>query len=133
VLEALAAHDWTVSTASDRVGLRLDGPALPGEPTGDLASHGVVAGAIQVPPDRHPIVLLADHQTTGGYPVVAVVIRADLPRIGQLAPGMSFRLAGTTANFASGELATQRRAYDADLAALREDARWDHLWRSAGG
>ena len=132
-LEALAASDWIVTTASDRVGLRLDGPALPGEPAGELASHGVVEGTIQVPPDRHPIVLLADHQPTGGYPVVAVVIRGDLPRLAQLAPGMSFRLVGTTRNQAREEQAARRREYGAALTAMHQDVRWDDLWRSAGG
>jgi allophanate hydrolase subunit 2 len=57
VVEALAAGRWTVSPAGDRMGLRLDGAPLPGELTGELASHGVVTGAVQLPPDRSPIVL----------------------------------------------------------------------------
>jgi allophanate hydrolase subunit 2 len=131
-LAALTAYDWIVDAASDRVGLRLAGPTLPGTSIGELASHGVIAGAIQLPPDRRPIVLLVDHQPTGGYPVLAVVIRADLPRLAQLAPGMSFRFVETTRNHAREALRARRRAYDAALTTMRDDARWDDLWRSAG-
>jgi len=132
LLTALADEEWIVDVASDRVGLRLTGPPLPGDSMGELASHGVIAGAVQLPPDRRPIVLMADHQPTGGYPVMAVVIRADLPRLAQLSPGMTFRFVETTPTDARGALAAGRRAYEAALTTLREDTRWDDLWRSAG-
>jgi allophanate hydrolase subunit 2 len=80
-----------VSPASSRVGIRLEGPALERAITDELRSEGLVSGALQVPPDGHPILLLADHPTTGGYPVIAVVREADLPRAAQLRPGQSLR------------------------------------------
>ncbi len=83
----LAEATYTVSTAADRMGLRLDGPALERTETGEIVSHGVVPGAIQVPADGRPIVLGIDCQPTGGYPVVAHVIRADLGKLAQLRPG----------------------------------------------
>lgn len=83
----LTEHVWTVSTESNRVGLRLDGAALLRRDGRELPSEGLVTGAVQVPHDGRPIVMLADHPTTGGYPVVAVVDPADLDRLAQVRPG----------------------------------------------
>ena len=81
-----------VVTSTSRVGARLRGPALVRERLGELASEGMVEGAVQVPPDGNPIVMLADHPATGGYPVIAVVDAADIPAVAQAAPGTSIRL-----------------------------------------
>jgi biotin-dependent carboxylase-like uncharacterized protein len=92
---ALTATPWTVSGSSDRVGMRLTGPALSrGERWADaeLPSEGVVVGGVQVPADGQPIVFLADHPVTGGYPVVAVVRAADVDRAAQCRPGQDVRL-----------------------------------------
>ncbi len=133
-VDILVATPWTVLPASDRMGLRLDGPPLPiddGEAWVDISSSGVVAGTVQVPRDRRPIVLLADHQPTGGYPVVAVVISADLPRLGQLAPGATVDFERVTSADARKALVEQREALRAAAATLGEDAAWDDLWRWA--
>jgi biotin-dependent carboxylase-like uncharacterized protein len=90
-LEALMGA-WRVQPTSNRIGVRLAGPALPRVRHDELPSEGVVAGAIQVPPSGEPIILLADHPTTGGYPVIAVVAFDDLPAVGQLRPGVEVRL-----------------------------------------
>jgi biotin-dependent carboxylase-like uncharacterized protein len=90
-LRALLEQEWTVTPDSDRTGLRLDGPALGRAGGAELASEGVVAGSLQVPPDGRPVLFLANHPTTGGYPVVAVVRRADLGRAAQAAPGERLR------------------------------------------
>ena len=90
-LGLLADVAWRVGPASNRIGIRLEGPALARLERGELLSEGLVTGAIQVPPSGHPIVLGPDHPTTGGYPVIAVVLAADLPLAGQLAPGASVR------------------------------------------
>jgi 5-oxoprolinase (ATP-hydrolysing) subunit C len=90
-LETLFASAYTVARASDRMGLRLQGPALERPTGGELASQGTTAGAIQVPADGQPILLLADRQTTGGYPRIATVIGADIAAAGRLASGMSVR------------------------------------------
>lgn len=84
--------EFTVGTASDRVGVRLEGPPLGWARSGELRSEGIVPGAVQVPPSGQPIVLLADHPTTGGYPVLGVVCERDLDRMAQLRPGGRVRL-----------------------------------------
>lgn len=84
--------EFTISEFSDRMGLRLRGhPVTRVEK--ELMSCGVTRGVIQVPPDGQPIALMADHQTAGGYPIIATVIQADLPRLAQKSPGdkISFR------------------------------------------
>ena len=84
---ALTSAEWTVTPDSDRVGLRLAGPGLSRTRTAELPSEGLVAGAVQVPPDGAPILFLADHPVTGGYPVLAVVRTIDVPAAAQLRPG----------------------------------------------
>jgi biotin-dependent carboxylase-like uncharacterized protein len=92
-LGQLTGSVWTVLPTSDRSGLRLGGPQLARQ-DGDLPSEGVVPGAVQVPADGSPILLGPDTGVTGGYPVVAVVVDADLDTAGQLGPGdqLRFRL-----------------------------------------
>lgn len=82
---------FRVSPASNRIGLRLEGPPLERTHAGELRSEGIVPGAIQVPLDGQPILLLADHPTTGGYPVIAVVVERDLSAAAQLRPGQEVR------------------------------------------
>lgn len=132
--EAIAAGTWRVGSGSDRVGIRLEGleaPPVETAVTAELLSHGVVRGAVQLPPGGTPIVLLADHQTTGGYPVVAVAITADHPRLGQLRPGASVRFAVGSLGEAHEALTRQRAALDRGAAMVREQAGWDALWQSA--
>lgn len=88
---ALAATTWTVSGRSDRVGMRLEGEPLLRSRTDELPSEGMVRGAIQVPPGGEPVLFLADHPVTGGYPVVAVVLDADVDRAAQARPGQQIR------------------------------------------
>jgi biotin-dependent carboxylase-like uncharacterized protein len=90
-LTALTTTEWRVTPASNRVGIRLAGQPLERTRRDELLSEGLVTGAIQVPPSGQPILLLNDHPTTGGYPVIAVVVHDDLPRAGQLRPGDSVR------------------------------------------
>ncbi|MEV6630186.1 biotin-dependent carboxyltransferase family protein [Actinoplanes sp. NPDC051470] len=82
---------YTVTPASDTVGLRLDGPALTRSRTEELPSEGVVRGSVQVPPNGLPIIFQADHPVTGGYPVIAVLTPAAADRAAQLRPGQSVR------------------------------------------
>ncbi|YCK35827.1 biotin-dependent carboxyltransferase family protein [Actinomadura sp. ATCC 39365] len=90
-LEALCGGPYAVSQDSNRVGVRLRGPELTRARKGELPSEGMVTGAVQVPPSGQPIVFLADHPPTGGYPVIAVVRQADLPVAAQLRPGDEVR------------------------------------------
>jgi biotin-dependent carboxylase-like uncharacterized protein len=89
-LTALAGS-WTISEAS-RVGIRLAGPRLERAIDGELPSEGLVRGAIQVPPDGAPIMMLADHPTTGGYPVIAVVQPNDVAALAQHPVGSTITL-----------------------------------------
>jgi biotin-dependent carboxylase-like uncharacterized protein len=86
-IERFFSSEFTVSADSDRVGMRLDGPRVH-EPRGvQMVSDGIAEGSIQVPGSGQPIVLLADRQTTGGYPKIATVISADLPALGRVPIG----------------------------------------------
>jgi biotin-dependent carboxylase-like uncharacterized protein len=131
---ALVAGEWRVQPDSDRVGLRLeaasDGGPLPA--SGELLTHGVVRGAIQLPPGGTPLVLMADHQTTGGYPVAAVVARADHPLLGQLRPGAVVRFVEVTPGEARAAFIAQHEALARGAAACAGDDRWDGLWQFAG-
>jgi biotin-dependent carboxylase-like uncharacterized protein len=82
---------WVVSPSSDRMGLRITGQRLRHKGPPEIASQGLAAGAIQAPGSGEPICLLVDRQTTGGYPVIATIIGADLAAAGRLAPGMTVR------------------------------------------
>ena len=82
--DALLEAPYTLSVKSNRVGARLAGPALTRAVAGELPSEGIVLGAVQVPADGQPLVFLADHPTTGGYPVIAVV---DVERPSAAGPG----------------------------------------------
>jgi biotin-dependent carboxylase-like uncharacterized protein len=90
-IAALLATAWTVSSDSDRTGIRLEGPSLQRRRQVELASEGMAEGSLQVPPDGQPILFLANHPTTGGYPVVAVVAGPDLPLAAQARPGTRLR------------------------------------------
>lgn len=87
------AGTWRVSPSSNRVGVRLEGPRIERVRHDELLSEGVVTGALQVPPSGQPILLLNDHPTTGGYPVIGVVHADDLPLVGQLRPGQRLSFA----------------------------------------
>lgn len=104
ILEMLQSSRYFVSTKSDRMGYRLEGPLLPQRAGEDLISGATVAGALQVPTSGSPILLMADRATTGGYPIVAVVISADLPLAGQLMPGDWMEFVSCTRDEAVAEL-----------------------------
>ena len=87
----LVGSEYTVTKETDRMGMRLDGPTLEHAAGPDIVSDGIATGCIQVPGAGMPIVLLADHQTIGGYAKIATVISADLPRLGQMTPGQRVR------------------------------------------
>jgi biotin-dependent carboxylase-like uncharacterized protein len=84
--------EFRIEPASDRMGTRLSGPRIVAR-EGEILTCGVVAGAVQIPSGGSPIVLLADHQATGGYPVIATVISADLGLVAQRLPGERLRFA----------------------------------------
>jgi biotin-dependent carboxylase-like uncharacterized protein len=89
--ETLITATWTVTT-SNRVGVRMSGGSIERSIRRELPSEGLVRGAIQVPPDGDPVMMLADHPTTGGYPVIAVVHQDDVALVAQHSAGASVRL-----------------------------------------
>lgn len=126
-LETFLSATYTVAPVSDRMGYRLLGPALERREPADILSIGMPLGGIQVPGDGQPIALMSDHQTTGGYPLIAVVASADLPLMAQLAPGDSLR-------FRAVSLDEARAAYLhmlSDLEGMMDDeSGWQAGWMS---
>jgi len=96
VPDVLITHEWRVGTQSNRIGLRLSGPRIEIDQPRTHDSFGVLAGVIQLPPDGQPILLAADAQPTGGYPVIAIAIQADLHCVAQAMPGDALRFVPTT-------------------------------------
>ena len=90
-IQVLFSTEYTITPQSDRMGYRLQGEPLRRQKPKELISCGLANGTIQVPPDGQPIILLADRQSIGGYPIVATLILADLPLIAQCAPGDKLR------------------------------------------
>jgi len=95
-LATLLNSAYRITPQADRMGARLQGPTVAHRGLAGVVSDGVVVGSVQVPPDGQPIVMLADHQTTGGYPKIATVLRADLPLLAQCLPGHYVRFAAVT-------------------------------------
>ncbi|MCX7962834.1 MAG: biotin-dependent carboxyltransferase family protein [Burkholderiales bacterium] len=87
---------WKVLPDSNRMGFRLGGPALARAASGEIHSEPTCLGTVQVPANGQPIALMADHQTTGGYPRIAEIASADVARLAQLAPGQTLRFARCT-------------------------------------
>jgi allophanate hydrolase len=111
--ESFFGDDYIVGVETDRMGMRLEGPKLAHSERGaDIVSDGIAPGAIQVPGSGQPIVLLADAQTTGGYPKIATVIGADLSRLARLAPGDRLRFAAVTVEEAEAAARDRRAALD---------------------
>lgn len=115
---ALLAGEFYVSQNADRMGMRLDGPLLRLRSSWDIVSDAIATGAIQVPGSGQPIVLLADHQTTGGYPKIATAVSADLPVIGRRRPGDPVRFAAVTVETAEALCRDEARRLAELVAAL---------------
>lgn len=121
-IATLAHSIWRLSGAYDRMGVRLSGPNLLPEAPLDMPSEPVARGSVQVAGDGVATVLLADHQTTGGYPKIATVLDADLDRFAQLRPGDGFHFRLVTADQAisySRQMARLRAAWLGGLSSYR--------------
>ncbi len=113
-IETFFTSEYVVCAGSDRMGMRLAGPAIDHTRGFNITSDGIAPGSIQVPGNGQPIVLLADRQTTGGYPKIATVISADLPALSRLPIGAKIAFEPVTLEIAE----AARRALLADLAGL---------------
>lgn len=111
----LYGSEFRVSRLSSRMGLRLDGPRLRAPGGGEGSSQALLPGAVQVPPDGQPVVLGWDGPVTGGYPVIAGVISADLPKLAQLAPGGRLFFSAVTLEEARKAWQMQLMQWDAQL------------------
>lgn len=120
----LTTGEFTVTRASDRMGYRLSGPALPHRHDAALPSEPACAGAIQVPSSGQPIVLMADGPTVGGYPVIGVVCAADLPALTQRVPGEPVRF--EVIDVRDAQRALRRRAAAIHTAAYLSQAATAH-------
>jgi antagonist of KipI len=130
-IAAFGATTWRAASATDRMGIRLEAPPLAAGL--EILSHPLVPGAIQVPGDGHPLVLLVDGPTIGGYPVIGVVARADLPRLGQVRPGDALTFAAIDVDAARAAWRDQRQRLDAAAAVIAADDVWARLPDNAGG
>lgn len=111
-LEKLFSSEYTVTLASDRMGLRLDGPALTALNGTDIISDGIACGSVQIPRDGKPIILGADRQTTGGYAKPATVLSVDMSLAGQLVPGSTVRFRRVSAEEAEAAVRNRHRAME---------------------
>ncbi|WP_172328147.1 biotin-dependent carboxyltransferase family protein [Mangrovicoccus sp. HB161399] len=118
-LARFAAEEFTVTPQRDRMAMVLGGPVLAAEGGHDIVSDGTVPGSVQVPGSGRPLVLMAEAQTTGGYPKIATVIGADLPRLAQLPTGSRFRFVPVARDAAEEIWIDSRRRLRARLEALR--------------
>lgn len=120
-LKTFFTETYTVSTESDRMGCRLEGPAIEHKNGADIISDGIAFGAVQVPSSGKPIIMAADRQTTGGYAKIATVISADFRVLGQLKGGDKVRFAPVTVEEAQTLMRLEQNYYDMIAAFLGRD------------
>ncbi len=118
-IDIFLSATYRVGKQADRMGLRLEGPALAHRGSADIPSDGLVTGSIQVPGNGQPILLLNDHQTAGGYAKIATVISADLPRAGRLRPGDGLSFQAVTVEKAEAIRRRQEQAIAGWVRAIR--------------
>lgn len=124
-LETFLSSEYTVTTSSDRMGYRLEGPSLTFRNTTELVSEGMTFGSIQVPASGQPIVMMADGPTTGGYSKVGAAISADLPLLAQCVPNKSrIRFQKTTVAKAQKRYRELMKGIDKNMVQLEENDAW---------
>lgn len=117
-LEKFLSKPFEITQESDRMGYRLNGNTLEKSRTEDMISEAIGFGSIQVPPDGNPILLLADRQTTGGYPKIAQIIQSDLPLVAQLSPGFSITFRMISFNEAESSIVMKEMDLEKEKVAL---------------
>jgi antagonist of KipI len=124
-IETLLSSEYTVTSSSDRMGYRLEGPALNLRNAKELVSEGMTCGSIQVPASGQPIVMMADCPTTGGYSKIGTVISADLPLLAQCVPNKSkIRFQKMTVAKAQKKCREQMSRLDNGIVQLEENDAW---------
>lgn len=115
-ISAFLNGTYTITNEYDRMGCRMEGPVIEHVDGGDIITDGISFGSVQVPSHGNPIVMMADHQTTGGYTKIATVISVDLPKLAQCMPGQKIRFASVEI----GEAQTLYRTWKQELRKLDE-------------
>ena len=110
VFDRLQSAPYTIGTDSDRMGFRLSGPTLRSERDTSMISDATPLGVLQVPASGQPVLLMADRQTTGGYPAIATLVSADIGLVGQLGPGDTISFVACSRREALAALIAQERA-----------------------
>ena len=113
-IETFFSSEFTVTNELDRMGIRLEGPELKSKEGKDIISDGIVFGSVQIPNSGKPIILMADHQTTGGYAKIATVASAELTKLAQARPGTKIRFVKMSVEEAE-ELAIKEKEYFEEL------------------
>jgi biotin-dependent carboxylase-like uncharacterized protein len=121
-IETLLSSEYQITAEADRMGYRLSGPKIAHADGFNIVSDGIVTGSVQVPGTGVPIVLLADRQTTGGYPKIATIVRADLGRFVQMRPGSKVRFAAVSLQEAVALARADARRLEGLMAAIRPAA-----------
>ena len=114
-IRSFLSGSYEISNASNRMGYRLEGPRINHTRGPDLISCGIPLGGIQVPGNGQPIILMADHQTTGGYTMIATVIQADIPLVAQCLPGERLRFQAVSLEEARDSLRRQEEGLKAAI------------------
>lgn len=112
VIRKFYSSMWTVTNQSDRMGIRLDGMPVESENGVDIISDGIVFGSVQIPKNGKPIILMADHQTTGGYAKIATVISTDLPLLAQARPNSKLRFVSVSVSKAQVLARKEKKYFD---------------------
>jgi allophanate hydrolase subunit 2 len=118
---AFHGETWRIAPDSNRIGLRLVGPTLALVTPTEIVSQATCLGTVQVPAGGQPIALMADHQTTGGYPKIAEVIAADVASLAQLPPGASVRFKAASLD----EADAAREAFGARIGSVLQRLTWE--------
>jgi biotin-dependent carboxylase-like uncharacterized protein len=121
-IETLLSSEYQITAEADRMGYRLSGPKIEHKDGYNIVSDGIVTGSMQVPGTGVPIVMLVDRQTTGGYPKIATMVRADLARFAQMRPGSKVRFAAVTLQEAVALARADARRTESLIAAIRPAA-----------
>lgn len=120
-MNAFWTEGYMISPMSDRMGIRLKGKPIPHEENADVISHGMVSGAVQVPSDGQPIIMMVDHPTTGGYTQIAVIPKAELPILAQIEIGSIVYFKQQSIEEAQNEFSSKYRALQAGISQEEED------------
>lgn len=131
-VQTFLSSEYRVSAVSDRMGYRLEGPPIAHRGSADILSDGLTAGSVQVPAGGQPLVMMSERPTTGGYPKIATVISADLPRLAQVPPGAGrVRFCAVTVEEAQARWRQMMAALADAVQPAADEIEADAVWQTA--